>query len=266
MRKALAYFFVFLLAAMAIRAVPRVSAYFMKDETDYQSLPGPERVARARAAREKAIRAKFAQTDLPYPPREIFLRWFKKEAVIELWARSKHEPFRLVTSYPILANSGGPGPKRREGDLQTPEGFYEIDRFNPESQFHLSMRVNYPNASDAILSDKEKPGGDIYIHGHRVSIGCGPIGDDGIEELYLIALDTKKHGQQRIPVHIFPAKMSGPEWASFSETAIAGNAELQPFWQQLQPGYDFFESRHLLPKVVVSADGSYKVGAPAPKE
>ena len=253
MRKVFALF----LAGAAAFLVGTLSPQRMMATDDFQQLPGEERVARARAARDKIIRERFQQAGLTYPPREIFLRWFKKEAAIELWARAEREPFRLVNSYAILANSGGPGPKRREGDRQVPEGFYEIDRFNPESLYHLSMRLNYPNASDRVLSDPEQPGSDIYIHGKNLSRGCAPIGDDSIEELYLIAFDVCNRGQSRIPVHIFPARMSGPEWTRFSAAAIAENPALERFWEQLQPAYDFFETRHCLPKIIVAPDGRY---------
>ena len=257
MRKVFALF----LAGAAAFFVGTLSPQRMMATDDFQQLPGEERVARARAARDKIIRERFQEAGLTYPPREIFLRWFKKEAAIELWARAEREPFRLINSYAILAHSGGPGPKRREGDRQVPEGFYEIDRFNPESLYHLSMRLNYPNASDRVLSDPEQPGSDIYIHGKNLSLGCAPIGDDSIEELYLIALDVCTGGQSRIPVHIFPARMGGPEWTRFSADAIAGDPSLERFWEQLQPAYDFFESRHRLPKITVAADGTYVMSA-----
>ncbi len=121
-----------------------------------------------------------------------------------MWARHGDGRFRLVASYPILAVSGGPGPKRREGDKQVPEGFYEIDRFNPKSLFHLSLGLNYPNAADRVLSDREHPGGDIFIHGSNVTVGCAPLGNDAIEELYLAALDAPRpravtHRGARLP-------------------------------------------------------------------
>jgi murein L,D-transpeptidase YafK len=250
--------FAFLIAGTAVFLAGHFPPNRMMAADDFQQLPGEERIARARAAQGKNIRERLQRAGLEYPPREIFLRWFKKEAVIELWARAGSEPFRLVNSYPILANTGGPGPKRKEGDRQAPEGFYEVDRFNPESLFHLSMGLNYPNASDRLLSDPEKPGGDIYIHGSDRSIGCAPVGDDAIEELYLVAFDVCNRGQSRIPVHIFPARMSGPEWAPFAAAAIAENPALAGFWEQLKPAYDFFESRHRLPKVTVAPDGSYR--------
>ena len=216
------------------------------------------RVAGARARHGKIIAQKFRDAGLPYPAREIFLRWLKREAVVELWARADRGRFVLVTSFPILASSGGPGPKRRQGDRQVPEGFYEIDRFNPASLFHLSLGLNYPNAADRILSDPKKPGGDIFIHGSNVSIGCAPLGDDAIEQLYLAALDTRARGQARIPVHVFPARMHGAEWDAFA----AEHPALVPFWAQLQPAYDAFERDRRPPAFTVAPDGRYRI-APA---
>ena len=242
---------------LAAAAVSRGHAQDGAD--DFQTLSGEKRVARARAAHGKIIAQKFQDAGLPYPAREIFLRWFKREAVVELWAREDRGPFHLIASYEILATSGGPGPKRRQGDRQVPEGFYEIDRFNPASLFHLSLGVNYPNAADRILSDRDKPGGDIFIHGKNVSIGCAPIGDAGIEQLYLAALDTRSRGQTHIRVHVFPARMHGAEWTAFA----AEHAAHAPFWQQLQPAYDAFERDRRVPAVTVAPDGSYRV-TPAP--
>lgn len=251
---------IFLLAAAATLlwiSFPHLRAR-MPD--DFQRLSGPERVNRARVQNEKIIAQKFQDAGLPYPVRELFLRWFKREAVVELWAREDRGPFRLVASYEILATSGGPGPKRRQGDRQVPEGFYEIDRFNPESLFHLSLGLNYPNASDRILSDHDKPGGDIFIHGKDVSIGCAPIGDAAIEQLYLAALDTRARGQARIPVHIFPARMRGAEWSAFATEHTARDPGLAGFWEQLQPAFDAFERDRRVPAFTVAPNGRYRVG------
>ena len=168
----------------------------------------------------------------------------------------------LVAGFPILASSGGPGPKRRQGDRQVPEGFYEIDRFNPASLFHLSLGLNYPNASDRILAGGPDPGGDIFIHGKDVSIGCAPLGDDAIEQLYLAALDTRARGQARIHVHVFPAHMHGAAWAAFAAEHTAASPALARFWAQLQPGYDAFERDHRIPACTIAPDGSYRL-APA---
>ncbi len=214
-----------------------------------------DRVAAAQTTGGAAIRRRFAEAGLAYPPREIFLRAFKHEMELELWAREKDEPFRKVATFTVTAPSGGPGPKRREGDRQVPEGCYTINVFNPKSRFHLSLGLDYPNESDRILSDRERPGGEIYIHGGAASIGCLPLGDPAIEEIYLAALDTRTRGQSAFPVHIFPARMNGAGWQTFAAT----KPELRAFWENLQPVYDAFEKTRLVPQVIVGNDGSYRV-------
>ncbi|MEN8249945.1 MAG: hypothetical protein ABFS32_13510, partial [Bacteroidota bacterium] len=125
----------------------------------------------------------------------IFLRIFKQEEVIEVWTREKSkEKYSLLKKYDFCSTSGELGPKRQSGDYQIPEGFYYIDRFNPSSNFYLSLGVNYPNASDRILGVKGSLGGDIFIHGDCVTIGCMPITDDKIMELYILAVEAKNNG------------------------------------------------------------------------
>ena len=128
---------------------------------------------------------------ITYPPARVTLLALKEEKQLEVWAGNKKGPLRKLHTYPILAASGTSGPKRCEGDCQVPEGFYLIDILNPSSRFHLSMRVNYPNAEDIAHKtvSREKMGSDIYIHGNKVSIGCLAMGDDAIEEIFtLVAL------------------------------------------------------------------------------
>lgn len=112
-----------------------------------------------------------------------------------------------VCTYPFCASSGILGPKRKEGDRQIPEGIYYINHFNPVSNFHLSLGINYPNPSDKILSDPAQPGESFYIHGNCVTIGCIPISDDKIKELYILAVEAYNNGQVKIPVHIFPDRL-----------------------------------------------------------
>ena len=166
------------------------------------------------------------------------------------------EAFRRVATYHITKASGELGPKRKEGDRQVPEGCYVIEAFNPKSEYHLSLRLNYPNDSDRILSDPQRPGGDIYIHGGAKSIGCIPLGDAVIEELYLLALDARRRGQERIAVHIFPARMQGPEWETLLRSQ---DAERRAFWEQLQPIQAAFERERLVPEVAVDARGGYQL-------
>jgi murein L,D-transpeptidase YafK len=221
--------------------------------------PENERVAAARAKVEPRLRELCRAAGLAYPPDAIYLRSFKEEAELEVWARMKRQPFRLLMTLPILKNSGKPGPKRKEGDRQVPEGFYTIELFNPRSDFHLSMKLNYPNASDRILSDPAQPGSDIYIHGSDVSIGCVPVGDEKIEELFILALDARAGGQRSIPIHIFPARMSGEKWDAFLKEHAEGNEQLTRFWKSLKTGYDAFEQNHEVPKMTVEKDGGYRL-------
>ena len=220
---------------------------------------GKDRVAAARTARSGTIRRRFADAGLAYPPREMFLRAFKREMELELWARDNDEPFRKVATFNVTAASGGSGPKRREGDGQVPEGCYKIDVFNPQSSFHLSLGLNYPNESDRILSDRERPGGEIFIHGGAASIGCLPLGDPAIQELYLVALDTRRRGQQAIHVHIFPARMTGETWSAFAKAESDGKPELRAFWANLQRVFDAFEETKRFPNIGIGRDGSYLV-------
>jgi len=163
-----------------------------------------DRVADAYRAALPTVQFWCKQADIPYPPKRIFLRAFKLERTLEVWGSSSgRTPFKLLQALPIAAMSGTLGPKRMEGDGQVPEGVYFINRFNPLSQFLLSLGLNYPNASDVVQSDSARPGGDIFIHGDRKSIGCLAMTDPVIQRIYILCLEARNGGQARIPVHIF---------------------------------------------------------------
>ncbi len=214
-----------------------------------------DRVAAARKRCEAPLRARFEKAGAKYPAEEIFFRAMKREAVVELWANSsKGGQLKLIATFAVTRGSGGPGPKRVQGDGQVPEGFYEVDRFNPMSLFHLSLGLNFPNASDRILSNHERPGGDIFIHGNCVSIGCLPLGDEAIEEVFLAALDSRT---RPVRVHIFPARMDAPDWPAWRDEQTRRKPALAPFWEQLARGWELFEKDHRPPVVSVSKDGSY---------
>lgn len=189
-------------------------------------------------------------------PFEVFIRAFKKEEVLELYARSvENEPFILLKSYDFCASSGVLGPKRKEGDRQIPEGFYHVDRFNPNSKFHLSLGLNYPNQSDRIKGDAEQPGSDIFIHGDCVTVGCIPLGDPTIERVYTLAEQAKHMGKKPIRVHIFPFKM---EDKNIKEMEV-DFPEHGDFWKELQVGYQYFEQNKQLPGIKVDDKGSYLI-------
>lgn len=152
--------------------------------------------------------------------------------------------------------SGDQGPKRREGDRQAPEGFYTIDRFNPNSSYLLSLGLDYPNASDRILSDRERPGSDIFIHGAEVSIGCLAMTDPSIQEIYLIAWDARRAGLESIPVHIFPTRLDDAGLARLQSNPKY--AEHLKFWKNLSVGYRLFEKSKRVPKISVDRKGAYR--------
>lgn len=189
----------------------------------------------------------------------LFIRAFKMDKKLEVWAKNKADSsYQLLQTYTICVLSGKEGPKRKEGDKQVPEGFYYINMFNPNSRFHLSLGLNYPNKSDLILSDKDNPGFDIFIHGDCVSIGCMPLTDDKIKELYVLCVEAVNAGQDEIPVHIFPTKMNLESLTKLYNKQ-ANWDKLMAFWQTLKPGYDYFEKHHTLPNISVNAQGKYVV-------
>ena len=194
-----------------------------------------DKVKDVRAKRTADVKALLEKAGLTYPVDEVYLRGLKKERQLELWAGKTGQPMVLVKTYPVCAASGELGPKRKEGDWQVPEGLYEVPSFNPYSDYHLSMKVSYPNASDRLRSDAKRPGGLIYLHGSCVSIGCIAIEDGPIEEVYLITIDAKR---RPIRFDIFPTKLTQEGLEGLKDSP---NAE---FWKELAPAYMAFEANH----------------------
>ena len=152
---------------------------------------------------EQRLKHLLADSDFIIYPKKLTLIGLKNEQLLEVWGELNGKQV-LIRTYPFTAFSGQLGPKFKEGDRQIPEGIYGISYLNPNSKFHLSMRVNYPNAFDKKMAKKEgrtNLGGDIMIHGSNRTIGCIPIGDDKIEELYFLA---EKVGIENIKVIISP--------------------------------------------------------------
>jgi murein L,D-transpeptidase YafK len=234
------------------------------------------RVRAASKEKDAILQQRFHEKGLAYPPHAILLRAFKKEAVLELWATdADQKPYVLVHEYRICTSSGTLGPKRRFGDEQVPEGFYELDWFNPQSNFFLSLHISYPNASDRVLGSRQNPGGDIFLHGNCASIGCIPITDDGIKEVYWLAVLVHSQGQQRLPIEIFPARLTDAGLKSLAGTysrqsvipnrregsavsaVPASSAGLISFWANLKQGYDLFEKTHRAPHIETDSNGMH---------
>jgi murein L,D-transpeptidase YafK len=215
-----------------------------------------DRVCRACSRYNDTLSKEFKKKNVAYPSRDIYLRAFKSQNEMELWARNNDgSEYKLIKTYHICAISGKLGPKRAQGDRQVPEGFYFIEDFNPRSDYHLSLLLNYPNYSDQALG-KQKLGGDIYIHGGCVTVGCMPMTNEGIEELYTVCLNAKLNGEEYIPVHIFPTRLTR-NGISYLTHEYPADLAKQQFWLDLKPAYDYFEKYHKLLPVVYSPDGKY---------
>lgn len=155
------------------------------------------------AAVETRLSERFEQAGVAYPPQRIQLIALKEGHRLELWAYDGNR-WRFVYDYPVFAASGGAGPKLREGDRQVPEGFYRIVDLNPNSHYHLSMKLNYPNSFDwaqAAREGREQPGSNIFIHGSAWSAGCLAVGNRYVEELFYL---VGKVGMEKAGVLIAP--------------------------------------------------------------
>lgn len=221
-----------------------------------------DRVAEARKRQTAGIVQAFKAAGLSWPPEELYLRAFKVERELEVWAGPRNQPLVKVRTFPICAASGDVGPKRAEGDAQVPEGFYTVDLFNPRSAYHLSLRVSYPNALDR-KQGAAKPGGDIFIHGDCVSIGCLAIENGPIEALYVMVSEARARMGRDVPVHLFPRRLDAAGLAALE--ALPGvPAARKAFWRGLEPAYRLFEESRRPPRVKVDSAASAYVVTPAP--
>ena len=182
------------------------------------------------------------------PGLPVHLRIYKLESEIELWVQ-KDGRFQLFATYPICMWSGRLGPKLKEGDRQAPEGFYTVDKdaLNPNSRMHLSFNLGFPNVYDR---GKGRTGSFLMVHGGCASIGCYAVTDGVVDEIWAFVTQALDNGQDRIPVHAFPFRMternmrlrSGDQWSGF--------------WGDLKKGHDLFETSGVPPKVSV-CEGRY---------
>jgi murein L,D-transpeptidase YafK len=208
--------------------------------------------------KEDSLKKQLAAIGVSWPLKQIYVRSFKYDSQLEVWVRSqKNEPYKLFRTYKVCALSGALGPKRIEGDYQVPEGFYYINEFKPNSAYHMSLGLNYPNASDQLLSDSTKPGNDIYIHGSCVTVGCIPIRDTQIEELYLLASYAHDQGQDFIPVHIFPIRYNVEKSREFLSKSTRDDQEYQKFSGRLKEVFDYFEQNKKIPLITINKKGEY---------
>lgn len=173
----------------------------------------------------------------------VFMRIFKKESILELWVK-KNDKFILFSKYPICYWSGFLGPKLKRGDHQAPEGFYTVSRsqLNPNSRFHLSFNLGYPNLYD---KSHKRTGDYLMVHGNCVSSGCYAMTDPVITELWTFITAAFRNGQKRFHVHAYPFRMTE------INMLLHSNNQWSPFWKQLKAGHDMFEKNRIPPKIHV---------------
>lgn len=232
---------------------------------DYQkTFPRP---SEALQRKEDTLQKQFEAKKLKWPARYIYIRSFKYDSQLEVWVKNEiKEPFQLFKSYRVCALAGTLGPKRMEGDYQVPEGFYYINEFNPKSNYYLSLGLNYPNVSDKILSDSLRPGSAIFIHGSCVTVGCIPIRDEQIDELYILAAHAKDQGQDFIPVHIFPIKFNVEKSVKYLENLTKDDPTLKKFADRMEDAFDYFDKYKQLPVVMIGEKGDYLINEVPPRK
>ncbi len=193
-----------------------------------------------------ALRAKGFEYGAP-----VFIRIFKQSRQLELWLLDGYK-YRLFRTYPICSYSGALGPKLREGDRQAPEGFYFVNesQLNPNSHFHLSFDIGYPNPYDRAHG---RTGNHLMIHGGCVSSGCYAMTNKGITEIYTLVDAALHNGQSLFEVHIFPFRMTRANMAAHAKSRWAS------FWTNLKAGYDYFQAYHR-PPIIESNGKRYTFG------
>lgn len=202
--------------------------------------------------------------DVPFAKgQEAFVRIFKKEGELELWLR-KGDRLALYKTYPVCKWSGHLGPKMREGDYQSPEGFYSVSakQLHPKSKYYRAFNVGFPNALDKQLG---YTGGALMVHGDCQSVGCFAMTDRGIDEIYNFVAAAIGAGQKEVPVHIFPFRLTETQLARETGAGLlafasSGQEQYAPFWRNLKEGYDLFEKTGE-PPAAYACNGKYAFDA-----
>jgi murein L,D-transpeptidase YafK len=213
-----------------------------------------KRVKDAYATKWPSLEAELKAKKINPSSLEVFIRIFKKEKELELWVKNKADAqFIFLKKIAICASSGELGPKRKEGDYQVPEGIYDLPMFNPNSSYYLAMLVGYPNKSDRILKTGTRAGGDIMIHGNCVTIGCIPLQDDPVKDVYMLCVEAKNNNTMP-RVEIFPCKFTAENEKYLEQNY---NAEKNNFWKNIKPAFTYFEVNKTPAKYSINAKGLY---------
>ena len=217
------------------------------------------RVREAYIAKEKIVDKTLAGYSISHNSLRIYLRAFKTEKKIELWAKNTTDSvFTQIKEFSICDLSGSVGPKRRYHDLQVPEGFYRISDLNPYSRYYLSMEINYPNASDSIRGVRGHLGNEIFIHGSCLSSGCLAMTDDKIKELFVYCIEAYNSGQEEIGLTIYPARLNDANYSALIARYSKDKDKIS-LWADLKKSYDLFNQTKVPPTVRFLPDGTHEV-------
>lgn len=214
-----------------------------------------ERVNAAFQQKNAVLKKEFEERNLTYPPQNILFVSYKAEGELQVWVKENGQTeYEIFKVYDVCKKSGDFGPKYKQGDKQVPEGIYSINVFNPKSDYLLSLGINYPNAADRKRSDALDLGGDIYIHGSCMTVGCLPMTDDLMKEIYILGILAKNSGQENIPIHLYPFKFNKlTEYIFYKEYP-----EHIVFWENLKSEYYFFKENNRIRHFEIDAFGNYK--------
>ncbi|WP_425483470.1 L,D-transpeptidase family protein [Ancylobacter pratisalsi] len=184
------------------------------------------------------------------PEDPIMIRIYKQESEMEVWKRTTRGTYALLKTYPMCRWSGKLGPKTREGDRQAPEGFYSVSRaqLNPRSQYYLSFNLGYPNELESALG---YTGSALMVHGACTSAGCYAMTNDGVQEIYALAREALRGGQESFQVQALPFRMTPANFAAHR------NDPNMAFWRNLQEGTEYFDLTRK-PPVVTACAGRYR--------
>ncbi len=241
----------FLFSILLLSSAFMCQGDFLSEQKKY------ERVRKAYKNKEQLITSSLSKANIALKDLQIIIVAYKEEQQLEVYAKNKQDlRYKKINTYNICEQSGQLGPKRKQGDNQVPEGFYHIDRFNPASFYYLSLGINYPNAADRKKSTAAQLGGDIFIHGSCVTIGCLPMTDDKIQEIYLYAIQARQNGQLKIPVYLYPFKMNTPNLDKYN-LVYKNNMALLNSWKSLKTGYDLFEKERKTLFISINEKGDY---------
>jgi murein L,D-transpeptidase YafK len=243
---------IFILAMTLFISSHKPKESFLKNQLEFK------RVKDAYNFHNKSISKKLTALKVDELNLQILFIAYKANKKLEVYVGNPEKQMSLFKTYDVCAQSGDIGPKNQSGDNQTPEGYYYINRFNPASNFHLSLGLNYPNQADKIRSNASDLGGDIFIHGNCVSIGCLAMTDESIKEIYTLAILARNSNQMKIPVIIAPFTMLQSKKMDFDK-----QADLKPYakyfglWKSIFEGISDFHKTKQLPKFTISKAGSY---------